>query len=251
MTPKAARIFLASQPPIPSEPTGQQASALDAIRKSDSLLAEYEHQIQIDQTAAAALSGITVPPETAATLQTLHLTAASSRGKARFNPLDPATLSVTIGFLLMVGLLTWHFLGRAGVFPEEALSIAEEGRRLRTDQFDVVEDAAGSLGDWFLMKGFDKFRIPEEFSKFQAVGARIFKIENQPVAVLAVPDNFMFFMVFDPAPFGISVEPQGSWRTIEFDNKFAAGIREIDGMCFMVVLPGNKQTVQDLISANR
>ena len=251
MTPKAARVILATQPLPSGNPTPDQAAALETIRRSEELMADFEFQKQADLAGLAALGEMTVPPAIAEKIKELQTTAASSRGKTRFNPLDPATLSVTIGFILLVGLLTWHFLGRSGSFPEEALSVAAEGIRLQTDQFDVVEENAGALADWFLMKGFDRFQIPDEFSNYQAAGARIFKIENQPIAVLAVPENFMFFMVFDPVPFGISVAPEGSWRTIALDQKYAAAIREVDGMCFMVVAPGTRQSIKDLISQKR
>ena len=99
------------------------------------------------------------------------------------------------------------------------------------------------------MKGFERFSVPSQFAKYQTAGARIFKIEGQKVGVLAIPENFMFFMVFDPAPLGIEIYPEGSWRVAEFDYKYAAAIREQDGMCFMVVIRGTKADLENLIAA--
>jgi len=245
MTPHAARIFLSSQP----SDARSLEKVIAALQKSPELLADYERQLQTDHIVGETISGLPIPPVCQEELAGIREDASAAKAKARFHPLDPSMLSVTVGFLLLVGLLTWHFLGRAGVFPEEALSIAVEGVKLRTDQFEIVAEEAGLLEDWFLMKGFERFSVPSQFAKFQTAGARIFKIEGQQVGVLAIPENFMFFMVFDPAPLGIEIQPEGSWRVAEFDYKYAAAIREQDGMCFMVVIRGTKADLKDLIAA--
>ncbi|MFZ4774061.1 MAG: hypothetical protein ACOYM3_01780 [Terrimicrobiaceae bacterium] len=246
MSPKAARQILAILPPDPPE-SREVTRARAAIAKSPGLLGQYEEQLVLDRVAAAAFLNILIPENISAELSAQANAITAVRGGRRFSFLDPAMLSVTIGFLLLVATLTWHFLGRVGVFPEEALSIATEGAKLRTEQFEVVEDKAGSLEDWFILKGFDRFYVPGNFANFQAAGARVFKISNQPVAVLAIPENFMFFLIFDPAPFGIVIRPAGAWQFAEFDYKYAAAIREERGMCFMVVIKGTPQDLKRLI----
>jgi len=250
MTPRAARTFLSLHTAAQAaSPKGQRA--VQDLRKSPDLTADYERQLSIDGRAAEALANIRIPETIATALAESAGEARAARGRLRFNPRDPATLSVIIGFLLLVGLLTWHFLGRSGVFPEEALTIAAEGVQLRTEQYEVVEEQAGALEDWFLLKGFEKFRIPKPFDRYQAAGARLIKVENQPVAILAIPENFMFFMVFDPRPLGIDLQPEGRWRTAEFNFKYAAAIRQDRGMCFMIVIQGTRKDIEALLSKAR
>jgi len=246
MSPKSARQFLSLQPPAPPDPAAV-ARARDALAKSPVLLAEYEAQVELDEAACAVLAGLEIPPPVIVALDSQAAVISAARSGRNLNPRDPAMLAVAIGFLLLVAVLAWHFFGRAGVFPEEALAIATEGAKLRAEQFEVVEDKAGDLGDWFVLKGFDRFHVPAKFAGYQVAGARIFKIENRPVAVLAVPENHMFFLVFNPAPLGIEIRPEGSWRVAEFDYKFAAAIREEKGMCFMVVIKGTKKDLSRLI----
>lgn len=247
MTPKAARIFLACEAPNPAAPDPAREKALAVIQASPELAADYQSQLQLDAGVSETLRQIAVPPATSESLRDLGQIAATARAKPRFNLLDPATLSVTIGILLLAGILVWQVMGRAGVFPEEALTIAAAGRKLGSEQFEVVDEQAGLLEDWFLMKGFEKYRVPPVFSSKHAAGVRIFKVDGQPVAVLAIPENFMFFMVFDPDPLGIEVKPAGSWRFAEFDVKYAAALCEIDGVCFMVVIQGTQKELKDLV----
>jgi len=246
MSPKSARQLLAILPPDPPE-SREISRARAAIAKSPPLLQEYDGQRELDRMACAAFLKLEIPESVAAGLGAQAEAITAARSRRRFNILDPAMLSVTIGFFLLVATLTWHFLGRAGVFPEEALTIAAEGAKLRTEQFEVVEDKAGALEDWFILKGFDRFSVPGSFADYQAAGARVFKMSNQPVAVLAIPENFMFFLVFDPAPFGIVIRPQGAWQFTEFDYKYAAAIREDKGMCFMVVIKGTPEDLKRLV----
>jgi len=249
MSPKSARQFLAIQFP---EPQGSREvdRALDALGKAPVLQAEYEAQVALDKATGAALAAVEIPPAVLSDLDARAAGISTAHSNRRFNPRDPAMLAVGIGFLLLIALLAWHFLGRAGVFPEEALTIAAEGAKLRTDQFEVVEEKAGNLEDWFVLKGFDRFHVPAKFANFEAAGARIFKIENRPVAVLAIPENFMFFLVFDPAPLGIDIHPEGTWQFTEFDYKYAAAIREEKGMCFMVVIKGKAKDLVRLVGGN-
>jgi len=248
MNAKSARACLAvSLPDGEDSTTPQFRKALEIVSNSESHDRDYKAQISLDRVACPILTGLEIPGEVLDQLteKAAHISELRHRKRFRFG--DPAMVSVAIGFLLMAALVTWHFLGRVGVFPEEALTIAAEGVQLKVEQFQVVEEPAGALEDWFMLKGFDRFRVPPNFEKYQAAGARIFKVENQPVAVLAIPENHMFFMVFDPVPFGISVVPEGSWRTSDFDHKYAAAIRQEDGMCFMVVITGKKTDLDSLL----
>ena len=246
MSPKSARQFLAIHPPGMVDPQ-ELSQAREALAKAPVLLAQYESQAGLDAIVGSAIAGLEVPPSVLEELEAGVAAITAARSKRRFNPLDPAMLGVGIGFLLLVAVLLWHFFGRAGIFPEEALTIAGEGSKLRTEQFEVVEEKAGAMADWFVLKGFDGFHVPEKFANAQAAGARVFKIENRPVAVLAIPENFMFFLVFDPAPLGIKIRPEGSWQFTEFDYKYAAAIREEQGMCFMIVIKGTSKDLLRLI----
>ncbi|MDX2079737.1 MAG: hypothetical protein SFU53_03045 [Terrimicrobiaceae bacterium] len=245
MTPRAARQFLAAQHPDDFEHGRDCRRALAALEKSPELKNDLERQIALDRHWAARLHAVPVPEPAAEQLHASGRAAAAKR--RRFSLGDPAILSALIGLVLLLGLLGWHLLGRAGAFPEEALTIAVDVVKLGPDQFEAVEDSAGALEDWFLLKGFEKFRIPPGFEKYEVAGARLSKVDNQPVAVLAVPENYMFFTVFDARPLGISLEPEGSWSFIEFDYRYAAAVREDKGVCFMVVIRGTRNQLEKIL----
>jgi hypothetical protein len=81
---------------------------------------------------------------------------------------------------------------------------------------------------------------------FDAVGVRLFTVDNEPVAQVLVPENVMYFYCFASQPFGINVVPEGSWRITEADRSVLA-IREEKGMCFLIAFRGSKQDMKNLL----
>lgn len=234
MTPKAARIQLALTSPS-DQASPEAARALEVVEEAPNLAADVERQFAADRAAAARLAEIIPSPASLEEIADIRRLAREGKLRPRFNPRDPAMISVVLGFLLLVGLLTWNFVSRQSEFPDEARTIADEGIGMQEGQFEAVDFPASELADWFLLKGFDTFRIPPAFANFRAAGARLARIDKQPVAFIAVPERLAFFIVFDPTAFGIAIEPEGSWRVTELDGGYAAAITQEKGTCFMVV----------------
>jgi hypothetical protein len=233
-------------------PTGQDDAdplvkrALVVAAKDKALAAELQSQTAFDLACADDLDAIRLDADSLAQIDEGARAFATKRGKGRTLVGSHAAFAVGVGFLLLIGLIVWIFLGRSGVFPEEALKIATTGAKADPNQFDAVEEKAGSLQDWFALKGFDNFRVPPEFANFDVVGVRIFTVDNEPIAQVLVPENYMYFYCFASQPLGISVAPEGSWRITEADRSVLA-IREENGMCFLVALRGSEETMRNFL----
>ncbi len=159
---------------------------------------------------------------------------------------NPALIAVGLGFLLMIGVLTWYFLGRSGTFPDDAVQIVTQGGAAAPEQFDAVDSTTEQLQDWFMLKGFDNFHPAPGFEKYRAVGVRIFKFENVSVAQVLIPENTMFFYSFAAGPLGISVTPEKTWRIAELGRNVMA-IREEKGVCFLISFRGKKEQLEQLL----
>ena len=244
MTPKAARQVLTCRR-AGGEDDGKPSmkDALAIAARDPALGADLDAQTNFDCTLAKELDELDLP-ETAAELIAKSAEAiAARRGGALTKVRNPAILAVGAAFLLLIALLVWNFLGRAGTFPEEAIKIATTGAKAIPEHFDAVEAKAGELQDWFMLKGFEGYKIPPGLENFEVVGVRMFKVENESVAQAAVPENFMYFYCFPATPFGIRVIPEGSWRITEADRSVLA-LREEHGICFMVAFRGKKADMQ-------
>ncbi len=242
MTPAAARKILTMhlEDAVEAAPSSVQ-KALKALPGSPELLEDYEKQTVLDRQGRKILAGAEVPAEVEQALAE----AVAALPARRFQPGDPAILAAALGFLLLVALLVWNFLGRPAAFPPDAAEIAETVIEIEDEPFDEVGEPAGEVEDWFLMKGFDGFKVPEHLAANLAQTGGILKVRNQDVAVVVVPGRDSRFVVFEAEPFGVEI-PEGEWRTVRIDDRFAAAIRQQDGMCFMIVRRGSLASVQDL-----
>ncbi|MFZ9920957.1 MAG: hypothetical protein ACO3GO_07230 [Terrimicrobiaceae bacterium] len=246
MNPRTARNLLAIYIEDPNEtaPPAVQ-KALKAIGRSPELQAEIDRQTVLDARARRIIGGVEIPFEAEETLSAK--VAALPAG--RFNPRDPAIFAAAVGFFLLVLVLAWNFLGRPAAFPPDAAEIAERLLEIDDEPLDPVGEPAGEVEDWFLMKGFDGFKVPEHLASHLAESGGILKIGNQPVAVVTIPQRNARFIVFPADPFGIDI-PEGEWRTASIDDQYAAAIREEGGMCFMILRRGSLASVRDLLGTS-
>jgi hypothetical protein len=246
MNSKSARqILLCRRPTGEDDSEPSMKRALDVAAKDGSLATELESQTAFDLACSSELGAISLDADARAQIAEGVRAFASKQG-GRTQVAKHAAFAVGVGFLLLIGLLVWMFLGRAGTFPDEAVKIAMAGAKAPPDQFDPVEEKADALQDWFTLKGFDNFRVPPEFAKFDVVGVRIFAVDNEPIAQVIVPENHMYFYCFSSQPFGINVVPEGSWRITESERSVLA-IREEKGMCFLVAFRGTKKEMKSLL----
>lgn len=246
MNPRAARNLLATHLEDPNETAPPLAQkALKALSRSPELKAEFDQQAALDARGRRILGGVEIPFE----VDEMLSSKVAALPVRRFNPRDPAIFAAVIGFLLLVLVLTWNFLGRPASFPPDAAEIAERVIELEDEPFEPVGEPAGEVEDWFVLKGFDGFKVPEHLAAHLAETGGILKIENQPVAVVTIPQRNARFLVFPAEPFGIDL-PEGEWRTAPIDEQHAAAIREEGGMCFMILRRGSLASVQDLVGAS-
>lgn len=246
MRPHAARMLLACHLDDPNGQTPPAVQkALAALGSSPDLRADYEEQVLLDTRAAALLKNIDVPEET---LKGFAEQVASIPVRP-FNPRDPAIVAVIIGFILLVVVLTWNFL-RPATFPPDALEIAEAVVQLDENPFEKVAMPAGDLEDWFVLKGFDGFRVPPSLAAIQADSAAIVKIGPHPMAIVGLPEKHACLVVFSAKPFQIDLA-EGEWCAATLDEKYAAALGLEKGMCFLIIVEGNLAKAEKLADSER
>ena len=157
-----------------------------------------------------------------------------------------AALAVGVGVLLLVCLLVWMFLGRAGTFPDEAVKIAAAGAKATPEQFDPVEEKAGGLQDWFALKDSTRFayRPSSPNSKWSASGFSPLKMNL--LRKWPFPRMQCAFTAFCRSLSGINVVPEGAWRITESD-RLALAVREKKALCFLVAFRGSKREMKSLL----
>ncbi|MEI8294133.1 MAG: hypothetical protein WCG66_09115 [bacterium] len=243
MKPDTARRILACHVDDPKgDAPHVMQNALKVLAKSPDLQADYEKQSLIDSRLRAAFKDAEVPDEALNRFAT-EVAAIPTR---HFNPRDPAIISVIIGFVLLVFVLTWDFLGRPASFPPDGLEIAEAILNAENSAFQQVSVPVEELEDWFVLKGFDGFRTPGFLRGGKVDSAGVLEFEKQPLAVVGLPDLKAQLAVFNAAQWNI-VMPEGEWRTAPIDSEYAVALSREKEMCFLVVFQGKEAGVRALV----
>lgn len=245
MRPATARRILSSHVDDPNGDIPPRIqSALKSIGKSLELQSEYENQCRIDASLQSAFREIEVP-EDAMTAFSSKVAAIAPRN---FNLRDPAIIAVVIGLVLLVLVLAWDFLGRPASFPPDGLEIAESLLNVENSAFHPLSIPTAELEDWFVLKGFDGFRIPTGLENLKVDSAGVLEIEKQQLAVVGLPSIKAQLAVFNAAPWNI-VMPDGEWRTTQVDSDYAVAIRREKGVCFLLLREGSETALNKLLNA--
>ncbi|MBV5276621.1 hypothetical protein JZU56_01950, partial [bacterium] len=116
--------------------------------------------------------------------------------------------------------------------------------------FEKVAMPAGDLEDWFVLKGFDGFRVPPSLAAIQADSAAIVKIGPHPMAIVGLPEKHACLVVFSAKPFQIDLA-EGEWCAATLDEKYAAALGLEKGMCFLIIVEGNLAKAEKLADSER
>lgn len=245
MKPAAARRILACHV---DDPNGDvppvMQNALKALKKSPDLQADYEKQALTDSILRGALKEAVVPEEAL----TNFAAQVEAIPKPHFNPRDPAIIAVMIGFVLLVLVLTWNFLGRPASFPSDGLEVAEAILEAEESNIQPVAVPAEELDDWFVLKGFDGFRTPSFLLHEKVDSAGFIEFQKQQLAIVGLPALKARLAVFSAAPLDIVI-PDGEWRTAQVNNDYSAAISREKGMCFLLVFEGSEAGLKKIINA--
>lgn len=246
MKPAAARRILAchvDDPNVDVSPVMQ--SALKALKKSTDLQADYEKQSLTDSILRGAFKEAVVPEGALDNFASQ----VEAIPKPHFNPRDPAIISVIIGFVLLVFLLTWNFLGRPASFPSDGLEFAEAILEADESNIQPVAVPAEELDDWFVLKGFDGFRTPSSLVHEKVDSAGIIEFQKQQIAIVGLPSLKARLAAFSAAPLDIVI-PDGEWRTVQVNKDYSAAISCEKGICLLLVFEGSEAGLKKILDAD-
>ncbi len=252
MNVKTARAILRSQGPhqihVPDRVT---QSALKVVEKTPEISEALATQVAADAVISEKIS-IAVPGDLIDAMVELSERLSEPVRRSAVSMKNPAFLAVALAFMAMIGVGVWLLMIQMEGFRgmEETISLAAQGDLSEPSQFEPLDAPAGTLGDWFVMQGFDGFRVPAAFANYQVVGVRVFDFEGTPVAMAVVPENRAFFFVFPSQALGIVPGASGNWRILEYGTEASRrvlGIVQSGDFCFMISFQGNRAAMEEFI----
>jgi len=226
-------------PGVANDPRVEKAARVAA---ADEVLRDrLQEQRQWDEQITSVISSIHAPKGLRRKIDPAHAAATGSRKSVFRHLFQPAVLAVLIGLSVIVGLLVYLELERQEKFEgrEAAAKMIEVTSGMTGLEFDPMETQVGRLEDWFYMRGFEGFTVAPELAPLPVVGSRVFKVNGNPVAQLAVETNHSIIYVFRASDFGVHLPPGTDWHLFDHVG-WAAAVRQKDGSCTMIAFRGRK-----------
>lgn len=215
----------------------------------DTLRAKLNEQGAFDQQVLRAIHSLR-PSEHLRTK--LREAATTGGGKARKCPpyLCAATAAAVFGILVIVGFVVWTVMEKMDRFPgrENVERMLAATSQMSGVELEPMETTSGTLGDWFYMRGFEGYALPAEIGALPVLGSRVLRVNEHPIAQLAVDRQNAILYVFRAADFDVKLPETGTWRMLDYED-WQAGVRRDGPICYMVALNGSKDELQKLLQS--
>jgi hypothetical protein len=228
---------------------GRVQKALRYAEGHDTLRGKLEEQGTFDDQVVRAIHSIKPPENLRRKLR--EVSAASAPKERKRSPyLCTATFAAVIGVLVIVGFVVWTVMEKMERFPgieslERMLAVTD---RMSGVELEPMATSSGTLGDWFYMRGFEGYALPAEIGTLPVVGSRVLRVDEHPVAQLAVDRQNSILYVFHASDFGVRIPDGGKWTVFDFDE-WTAGVRREGGLCYMVAMRGSEDDMQALLQS--
>lgn len=222
--------------------------AVKTAERDPELKRRLDSQGQFDEQIERAIHAIAPPP---GLREKLHgEKAARVKGKP-----FAVTLLITVLFSasVVIGLLVFFEIDRRQRFggSEAVAKIVGTAKNMTGVELTQVNNKTGQLGDWFYMRGFEDFALPEEFTETQALGSRVFKQDGHAIAQIGIQDQDhggALIYLFRADDFGVDLPGNEDWRYVQYDE-WAAAVRSRNGLCTVVSLRGSKSDLRTFLKS--
>ncbi len=237
---------------LPGTEDPRIAKAVRAAEKDPTLQGELARQRAFDERHLAAVEQLMLPQAFLGKLAAGQATGARTlSGKAAL--LQPVVLAIVIGALVLLGWGGATLWNRAHSFPgkDNVMRIVEVNDEMTGMEMEPKKAPAGALNDWFFDKyGFEDYYLPAGFENYQAVGARLFKQDEEPIAQVAIEEHNMIFFSFKAEDFGVTLPANDEWHVFK-DGEWVAAVQQHDEECFMVTFRGSTADMEGFLNAKK
>jgi hypothetical protein len=133
---------------------------------------------------------------------------------------QPAVISILCALLVVLGVGAWAAMRKLDDFPGRDLVgeiIDETDGMDGTELEPVTPIEAAQLGDWFMLKGFEGYTAPVELAVTKAVGCRVYRHDDHPVAQIALDRKNALLAVFHTADMKVTLSTS-AWHIFQQDD---------------------------------
>jgi hypothetical protein len=166
-------------------------------------------------------------------------------------------LTALLGVVVILGIVVFFVMERMEKFQgrEAVEDILVAASKMSGTELEEVTSTTGQLGDWFYMRGYEGFEAPAELAVLPVGGSRVFRIDGQTVAQLAVvnadpanPSVRCLIFEFHASEFGVQLPADAGWKVLTRDE-WVGAIRQRGDHCFLIAFRGGKADMQEFLKS--
>lgn len=204
-------------------------------------------QVSFDLTVMEMLGAIAAPQDLRHRLTAAQST--SDKPAARPRHQLTAVLSIALGVAIILAVLVFLYVQNQKNFPgrENLVRIASTPKRMSGIELEPVANAAGELGDWFYMRGYEGYRLPAELRSLPAVGSRLFRPDGHPVAQVAIDTHQSLMYVLKAEDFGVILPSPEEWSIFPAQGCVAAA-RQYGEEIAMITFQGTEAEMEEFVA---
>ena len=237
---------------LPGTEDPRIVKAVRAAEKEPALQEGLARQRTFDERQLTAVEQLMLPPALLARVASGEAAGAKAfSGKAAL--LQPVVVAIVIGAAVLLGWGGVTLWNRAHSFPgkDNVARMVEVNDEMTGMEMEPKKDSAGALNDWFFDKyGFEDYYLAPGFENYDAVGARLFRQDGEPVAQVAIEQNNMIFFSFKAGDFGVNLGGNDQWHVFT-DGEWVAAVSQHDEECFMVTFRGSRGDMEDFLKSKK
>ncbi len=224
---------------------GRISKAVRYAEGDEGLQRKLKEQTNFDEQMMEAIRFIRPPENLRQRLGELASRPDAALRSLRDHARHPAILCAIAGVLLILGFLIYLELDRRADFPgkDNAERMVDALRNMSGVELEPTKGGAGGLGDWFYMRGFEGFALPEDLAAMPVVGSRTFRLGGHLVGQVAVDRHETIMNVFRGSDFGVRLEKEPDWTLFEQEG-WAAAIRQRGDICTLLAFRGERADME-------
>ena len=211
---------------------------------ADAALREaFETQRAFDAPLAAEVQALPLPDDFQTTVEDgLRLAARGETRTWRAWLREPAVWAAVFAMAFLAAWTGWALYERALGFPgdDKVRQLINLALKARLGNFERLDTECGKLGDTlFLRHNLADFEVPEAFTHENVSGYRVFKKDEDYVTQVQTREEGLVFLVFQAAPQGVDISPDGRWKHLDGDGWIAA-VAVQHRVCFVAISRGSR-----------
>jgi hypothetical protein len=206
-------------------------------------------QVAFDVSVMEMLGAIPAPEDLRQRLEVAQ--GATDKAPARPRHHITAVLSLGLGVAIIIAVLVFLYVQNQRDFPgrENLVRIASTPKRMSGVELEPVTSAAGELGDWFYMRGYEGYRLPAELRSLPAVGSRLFRPDGHPVAQVAIDTHQSLLYLLKGDDFGVTLPSTDEWTVFPAQGCVAAARQfDNDSSVAMITFQGTEAEMESFLA---